>query len=315
MANDKHYLALCGGVGGAKLALGLAHCLPPQSLTIAVNIGDNFEHLGLPIWPDIDTVSYTLAGLANPEQGWGRQAETWQVMDELKRLGAPDWFALGDKDIALHLHRKHLLEQGNTAAEATQLINQALGVTHTVLPISNQTISTKVHTDIGTLEFQEYFVKERAQPKLLGLDYVGAKSAQLLPQVESLLGDPSLTGIIICPSNPYLSIGPMLAISGLKAKLARSNAPVLAVSPIIGGQAIKGPTAKIMTELKVTPCATLIADLYAGFVDITIIDETDRALVSIKPLIKATPTLMMNLFEKKRLAVECIKTLDGFRDE
>ncbi len=311
MDTQAHYLALCGGVGGAKLALGLAHILPPESLTIAVNVGDNFEHLGLPVWPDIDTVMYTLAGLHNPVLGWGRNCETNKVMSELKRLGAPSWFTLGDKDIALHLLRKHLLDQDQTPSEISRTLANTLGIKHTVLPISNQTISTMVTTDQGKLEFQEYFVKHRSEPKIISMDYLGASTAKLTPEIESIIQSDLLTGIIVCPSNPYLSIAPMLAIKGVRSKLAQSNAPTVAVSPIIGGAAIKGPTAKIMSELGAKPSASLIAELYADFVDLTIIDQSDHPLAINQPAITTAQILMNTLEDKKQLAKYCIKAISN----
>lgn len=309
MTGQPHYLALSGGVGGAKLALGLSQVLTPQALTIAVNVGDDFEHLGLPIWPDLDTVLYTLADLANPNQGWGRHEETWQVLQELKTFDGPDWFLLGDKDIALHLLRRHLLDQGMAPSDVAVELCRRLGVLHRVFPITDQTIRTWVNTDEGWLEFQRYFVGRRAEPTLLALEFRGANSAVIAPQVQAALNNPNLAGIILCPSNPYLSIAPMLAVPGLRQQLANHPAPVIAVSPIVAGQALKGPAAKIMAELGVNPTATVINDLYSDFVDLVIIDDADKALSKPESQLISAPTVMRTLADKTRLATLCIEQL------
>ncbi len=306
---SKHYLALSGGVGGAKLADGLAQLLPPEQLTIAVNVGDDFEHLGLPVWPDLDTVLYTLAGKANPEQGWGRAGESWGVMEELRALGAPDWFLLGDKDVALHLLRRHLLQQGLSPADIAAQLARSLGVHHLVVPVTEQPLRTLVDTDEGRLEFQRYFVGRRAEPVLRGLTYDGAEQAHLSPAVAAALQHPELAGIVICPSNPYLSVMPMLAIPGFREALQSSPAPVIAVSPIVGGVALKGPAAKIMRELGVEPRATITADLYGDFVDLSLIDTTDAALAEGVSSVAVAPTVMRTREDRKALAATCLQVL------
>ena len=308
-APTEDILALSGGVGGAKLADGLAQILTPEQLTIAVNVGDDFEHLGLPVWPDLDTVLYTLAGKANPELGWGRAGESWGVMEELRALGAPDWFLLGDRDIALHLLRRHLLEQGLSHSAVATHLARSLDVQHWVVPVTDQPLRTLVATDEGELEFQRYFVGRRAQPVLRGLTYSGADQARLSPAVESALQHPDLAGIVICPSNPYLSVMPMLSIPGLREALRDSSAPVIAVSPIVGGAALKGPAAKIMTELGVEPKATITADLYDDFVDLNLIDTTDAALAEGDPRVAVTATVMRTREDRKALAAICLQLL------
>ncbi len=304
-----HYLALSGGVGGAKLAHGLAQVLAPEQLTVAVNVGDDFEHLGLPVWPDLDTVLYTLAGKANPEQGWGRSGESWGVMEELRALNAPDWFLLGDKDIALHLLRRSLLEQGLTPSGVAAQLAQRLGVEHRVVPVTDQSLRTLVDTDEGVLAFQRYFVGRRAQPVLQQLQYQGAEQARLSPAVQAALDHPQLAGIIVCPSNPYLSVMPMLAVAGLRQQLMQARVPILAVSPIVGGMALKGPAAKIMTELGVTPRADITAELYCDFVDLTLVDRVDADLVEGNARCEVADTVMRSLEDRQALARACLQHL------
>lgn len=305
-----HYLALSGGVGGAKLAQGLAQVLTPEQLTIAVNVGDDFEHLGLPIWPDMDTVLYTLAEVADVKQGWGRADESQAVMDELRSLGGPDWFMLGDKDIALHLLRNGLLKQGLTPSDIAGVLCQRLQVAHTVLPVTDQPIRTQVDTDEGLLAFQEYFVGRRAEPTLKSLQFSGSDQAQLSPGVRAALSHPTLAGIILCPSNPYLSIQPMLAIKELRDALVQAKVPVLCVSPIVGGQALKGPAAKIMAELGLEPRATLVADLYQDFIDKVLIDTVDKHLVADDdPRFWVCNTVMRRESNRADLARVCIGQL------
>ncbi|WP_317929612.1 2-phospho-L-lactate transferase [Halioxenophilus sp. WMMB6] len=308
--SDKHYLALSGGVGGAKLAHGLAQVLAPEQLTIAVNVGDDFEHLGLPIWPDLDTVLYTLAGIANPDQGWGRADESWQVLDELKQLAGPSWFLLGDKDIALHLARRHLLDQGLDASTVAQSLAKRLGIHQRVLPVSNDPLRTLVETDEGWLEFQRYFVGRRAEPTLQSLQFKGAQQAQLAPGVREALTHPGLAGVILCPSNPYLSIMPMLAVAELKERLQTLTVPVVAVSPIVAGMALKGPAAKIMAELGVEPKANTIAELYHDFVDLTLVDNADAELVAGDRRCLATATVMKTVDDRKALARQCLAEIE-----
>jgi LPPG:FO 2-phospho-L-lactate transferase len=300
------YLALCGGVGGAKLAFGLAQVLPVESLTVAVNVGDDFEHLGLTICPDLDTVLYTLAGVVHPEQGWGRANETWAVFEELRRLQGDSWFLLGDRDIALHLLRSQLLQQGCSLTEAIAELARRLGVATVVAPITDARLRTVVMSDRGPLAFQDYFVRLRCEPRILNLKFEGAVDATLASTVRAALDSKDLAGVIVCPSNPYLSVAPMLAIAELRERLRALNVPVVAVSPIVGGEAIKGPTAKIMRELGVTPTASVIADLYSDFVDVVIVDSADASLAANDSRFAVRHTVMKSPEQKIALARECV---------
>lgn len=270
-----HILALCGGVGGAKLAYGLARSLAPGDLTIVVNTGDDFEHLGLAISPDIDTVVYTLAELADRQRGWGLAGETWTFMNALRRLGGEDWFQLGDQDLATHVERTHRLAAGEPLSSVTAAFAKNLGVAHAVVPMSDQPVRTIVDTEDGPLAFQQYFVRRRCRPAVTGVRFDGAQLARISPAFAEALARPDLSGIVICPSNPYLSIDPILALAGLRAAVARSPAPCIAISPIVGGQAIKGPTAKMMAELGVPAHVGAIARHYCGLIDGLVVDDTD----------------------------------------
>ena len=242
------YVALTGGIGGAKLALGLAHILAADQVAFVVNTGDDFEHLGLHISPDMDTLAYTLAGLSNPEAGWGRKDESWQFMAALQELGGETWFRLGDRDLALHVRRTEMLSQGATLTQATRRITTGLGVRHPIIPMSDDPVRTQVHTASGPMAFQHYFVRDRCEPAVTGFEFAGAEDAAPSPDLAAHLE--GCAGIIICPSNPFVSVDPILAVPGLKQALKASGAPLVAVSPIVGGAAIKGPTAKMMGELR-----------------------------------------------------------------
>jgi LPPG:FO 2-phospho-L-lactate transferase len=310
LSTAQHYLALSGGVGGAKLALGLSKVLPADALTVGVNVGDDFEHLGLTICPDIDTVLYTLADIVHPQQGWGRENETWGVLDELKRLGGDSWFLLGDRDIALHLLRLKLLQQGLSLSDVTVQLAKQLGVSTSIAPVTDSSIRTVVETDQGRLAFQDYFVRLRCAPTLLSLEFQGASTAILSPTVRAALQREDLAGVILCPSNPYLSIAPMLAVTELRETLCALKVPVIAVSPIVAGDAIKGPTAKIMRELGVQPTAAVVADLYADFVDAVLVDTVDAQLAETDKRFVVTPTVMKTTAQKAALARDCIALLD-----
>ncbi len=239
-------VALAGGVGGAKLADGLAQVLPPIDLTVIVNTGDDFEHLGLYIAPDVDTVCYTLAGLANPETGWGRADETWQAIGSLEQLGGPAWFRLGDRDLGTHLERTRLLRTGLSLSEVTQKFCAAWGVKQRILPMSDQPVRTIVQTDQGDLMFQEYFVERHCEPRVKGFEFRGLEGASAAPGVLDALEQAD--AVVICPSNPWVSIGPILAIRGIRPILQEKY--VVAVSPIIGGAAVRGPAAKMYAETR-----------------------------------------------------------------
>lgn len=299
-------LALCGGVGGAKLALGLTHALAPEGLTIAVNTGDDFRHLGLAISPDIDTVTYTLAGLSNQELGWGLAGETWAFMDQLRRLGGETWFNLGDRDLALHVERTRRLAAGDTLSRITADNAASLGIACRLLPMTDDPVATVLHTVEGVLEFQRYFVERRADVVVEAIEYRGAAEARPNPAIMAELDEPALGGVIVCPSNPWLSIDPMLAMPDLRARLAQRRAPAIAISPILGGKAVKGPTARLMGELGLPVTATEVARHYAGLIDGFVLDEIDRdqagAIEAMGIAVDVQPTLMTDLDSKLALA-------------
>lgn len=266
-------LAITGGVGGAKLASGLARELQQEQIVFLVNTGDDFQHFGLHISPDLDTLCYTLANRACPTKGWGQRNESWTFMETIGEFGGPSWFQLGDKDLAVHAYRTHLLCQGHSLTTVTQTIVQALGIEHVVLPASDDPISTIVESDDGELSFQHYFVKYQCRPQVLGIRYVGADTARLNAHLDL----DTISLVVICPSNPYLSIDPILAIPALRNFLTNSNVPVVAVSPIVQGQALKGPTAKIMAELGQNIGNYTIAQHYSSWLTGLIVDHKDAS--------------------------------------
>ncbi|MGH8217174.1 MAG: 2-phospho-L-lactate transferase [Steroidobacteraceae bacterium] len=301
-------LALCGGIGGAKLALGLQRVLEPGALTLVVNTGDDFEHLGLAISPDVDTTLYTLAGLANRQLGWGREGETWSFMAELERFGGEGWFRLGDKDLAVHVERTRRLAAGESLESITASFASRLGIASRIVPMSSDRVRTVVETDEGTLGFQHYFVRRRCEPPLRAIRYEGAERAHPPAALAKELHAGKFALVVICPSNPYLSIDPILAIPGWRSALRACRAPVVAVSPIIGGQAVKGPTAKIMRELDIDVSPLSVARHYADILDGFILDETDAALASAFDVpARVAPTLMRTVADKERLAREVLQ--------
>jgi LPPG:FO 2-phospho-L-lactate transferase len=308
----QHIVALCGGVGGAKLADGLQQVLAPGALSVIVNTGDDFEHRGLPICPDLDTVLYTLAGVANADQGWGRAEETWRVQTEWRELGVDTWFQLGDRDIALHLYRRELQSQGMTLTQITAVLARRLRVATELLPMCDQPAPTTVSTELGELPFQEYFVKHRCAPTVRGFRYGGERGA-MPDEMRAALERPDLDGIVLCPSNPYLSIAPILAVPGVRDLLVRAQVPVIAVSPLIGGTAVKGPAAKIMNELELPVSPVEIARQYRDFLDVMLIDEQDRALIAVReaddPEIEPAPILMKSPADRRKLAEACLELL------
>ncbi len=300
-------LAVTGGVGGAKLAVGLAHILKPNQLVFLVNTGDDFRHLGLHISPDLDTLVYSLAGVACPKNGWGRRDETWSFVKTLSDLGGPAWFQLGDKDLALHVYRTQLLNGGASLTEATKEIAEALDVKHSVLPCSDDPIATVVDSEVGELSFQHYFVKHQCRPRVRGIKYDGAEHARLNLSVDLA----TISMVVICPSNPYLSVDPILAIPEFRKFLQSPNVPVLAVSPIVQGRALKGPTTKIMTELGYTVDNKTVARHYKELLTGLIVDEGDAAdCVTIRSLgieCIARNTVMRTLDDRIRLAQETLE--------
>ncbi len=299
-------VALCGGVGGAKLALGLERLIG-AGLTVIVNTGDDFEHLGLHVSPDIDTVVYTLGGLSDLERGWGRANESWNFMEALGALGGETWFRLGDRDLAMHVERSRALRSGISLTEFTVAAARRLGIAASILPMSDDRVETRVITAEGALPFQRYFVGLQCAPVVKRLEFSNAERAAATSQVLAALRNPDLAAIIICPSNPYLSVDPILAVSGIRKALDEVTAPIIAVSPLIGGQAVKGPTAKIMAELGVPADSASIARHYR-FIDGLIIDETDRAEAGkIDMPVRVTSTLMRSLGDRDRLAADCLE--------
>jgi LPPG:FO 2-phospho-L-lactate transferase len=309
-----HYLALTGGVGGAKLALGLSRLLNPEQLRFVVNTGDDFDHLGLHISPDIDTLVYTLAELSNTDAGWGRSDESWHFMAALSQLGGEDWFRLGDRDLAMHIERTRRLATGMDLTSVIGELAGALGVRHTILPMTDDPVRTTVNTEHGELAFQHYFVRDRCAPAVTGVRFVGAEQARLSPSLAETLRDPALAGVIVCPSNPYLSIDPILAVPPLRAALTNLQIPVVAVSPIVAGAAIKGPTAKMMRELDIPNTAVEIARYYGSWIDGFILDEVDRGLEGeVQALGLATvvtQTVMVSLDDRVALARDALQFID-----
>ena len=307
-------LALCGGVGGAKLAAGLQDILPAEDLIVAVNTGDDFTHLGLHVSPDIDTVLYTLSGLNDQQRGWGRSGETWQFMESMKQIGGEDWFLLGDKDLALHIQRTHRLRSGATLGDITAEFAKRLGIGAAIVPMSDDSVETMIETTEGMLPFQRYFVEKRCEPIIRALHFAGADRAAPHPVFAQALADPTLRAIVICPSNPYLSIDPILAVPGVRKALDTASAPVIAVSPIIAGKAVKGPTAKIMAELGVPATSAAIAQHYRGLIDGIVIDVADAAqAATIDIPAHVTPTLMMTADDRCNLARDVLAFADRFQ--
>lgn len=306
---DLNVVALAGGVGGAKLADGLAQVLQPDHLAIIVNTADDFTHLGLRISPDLDTVCYTLAGVANPETGWGRINETWNVFESLKKMGMPDWFQLGDTDLATHLVRSIRLSEGHKLSQITQDFCEILGVNIKVFPMSDEAIQTRVYANEGDMEFQEYFVHRRCEPIVHGFSFEGAEKAKPAPGVLDAINQGDV--IIICPSNPWVSIDPILSVPGIMAAL--ENHLVIAVSPIIGNKTVKGPAAKMFMEMGIQPSAFAVATHYGNIIDCLVVDNSDVALereineLGIRTLI--TDILMHDRSDRGRLAKEIISNI------
>ena len=296
-------LALSGGIGGAKLALGLYRILAPGALTVVANTGDDFEHLGLAISPDIDTLLYTLAGLDNPELGWGRREETWTFMAALERLGGETWFNLGDGDLATHVERTRRLAAGGSLSQITDDFRRRLGISARLVPMSDDRVRTRLRTAEGWLDFQDYFVRQRCAPVVREIAFANADEARPQPAFLTALADKNLRAVVICPSNPFISIDPILDLAGVRDALRASAASVIAVSPIIGGKAVKGPTAKMMAELGLPVDAAAVARHYGDILDFYVADETDAAEVRGLgiPVIFAR-TLMLSLDDREALA-------------
>ncbi|NDJ75835.1 MAG: 2-phospho-L-lactate transferase [Chloroflexi bacterium] len=306
MNGHKQVVALAGGVGGAKLVYGLSKVLSPGDLTIIGNVGDDFVHYGLHISPDLDTVLYTLAEVANPITGWGLADDTRHMLDMLRRYGEDTWFGLGDHDLATHLLRTHWLGQGHTLTEITARLVLALGVAHPLLPVTDDLLATMVDTvEYGTLPFQEYFVRYRWQPAVERVWFQGADRARMTVEVASALANADM--IIFCPSNPVLSIAPILAVPGIREALETRRASSIVVSPFVGGKAVKGPAAKLMNELGLEVSPRGVAQYYAGLVDGLVVDVSDRDLpLPDRVEILTTRTLMQSGADKVRLAKQIL---------
>jgi len=304
-------VALAGGVGGAKLAHGLAQLLKPEELTIIVNTGDDFEHYGLYICPDLDTVCYTLAGIANPETGWGRVNETWNVMENISRLGGLDWFRLGDQDLGTHLERTRRLKDGDSLSEITRYLCRAWDIKPTILPMSDQPVRTIVDTDEGELAFQEYFVHRRCEPRVKGFRFDGTDQAEPAPGAREAIE--SADAIVICPSNPWVSIDPILKVFSNQERGLGEGKKVISVSPIIGGETVKGPAAKMYRELGLEPSALAVANHYRGLVTHFVMDAIDAQLIeSVRGLnmqVHVTKTVMKSHEDRKLLAEDTLNCI------
>ncbi|MGD9879751.1 MAG: 2-phospho-L-lactate transferase [Reyranella sp.] len=305
-------VALSGGVGGAKLALGLSRVLAPEDLLIIANTGDDFEHLDLSISPDIDTLTYVLSGLDNPVTGWGRRDETWSFMETIATLGGESWFRLGDRDLALHVERTRRLRAGQTLSQITRDVCRQLGIAQRVLPMSDDPVRTRVLSDEGWLDFQDYFVRRQCKPLVRELVFEGVAKARPQPEILAVLSSGKVRAVVICPSNPFISIEPILAIPGLREALAGCGAPVVAVSPIVGGRAVKGPTAKMMQELGLTISAATAALRYGSLLSGYVVDPADADDVrGLSVAIKTAPTLMTDLATREALARTVLDLADS----
>ena len=297
-------VTLAGGVGAARFLEGLARAAPPSNITVIVNTGDDIDLYGLRISPDLDIVMYTLAGLVDPKQGWGIKGDTYNTLDMLKRYGHNTWFLLGDRDLATHMHRTQLLQQGQTLTEVSDQIRRSLGLETRFLPISNEPVTTRILTPDGWLHFEEYFVQRQTRDRVVGVQFAGIETARPAPGVlEAIAG---AEAILLAPSNPIVSIGTILAVADVREALCATDAPVVAVSPIVGGATIKGPADKLMSGLVLEVSARGVAEYYRDFLDVLIIDQVDAALA---PQIEALglrvfvmDTIMRGLPEKEALA-------------
>lgn len=304
------FVALAGGVGGAKLARGLTRVLAPDDLLIGVNTGDDFRHLGLHVSPDLDSVMYALAGLNDRERGWGLAGETWAFMAALERLGGETWFNLGDRDLATHVERTRRLAAGESLSQVTAALCAALGLRHRIVPATDDPAPTFVVTDEGRLSFQDYFVRRRCAPAIRAVDLDAAADARPAPALAAALARPDLEAVIVCPSNPFVSIDPILAVGGMRAAILGAGVPVVAVSPIVGGRAVKGPAAKMFSELGIPPSASAVARHYRGLADGFVLDRSDAALenevAKAAPHLLAADTIMRNEAVEAELAASVL---------
>ena len=312
--HSNHYLALSGGVGGAKLVLGLSGVLAPDQMTVVANTGDDFEHLGLNICPDIDTVLYTLADWNNKELGWGQAEESWNFLAALKRLGGENWFSLGDRDMATHILRTQLLGAGSSLSEVIEQLSAKMNIAHRIVPMTDERVRTQVHCrDQRTLSFQHYFVRDRCQPEVTGFEFSGIDKARPSAGFSAALASP-LSAVIICPSNPFVSVAPILEIPGVVAQLQAARVPVVVISNIVGGEAIKGPAAKMMSELGMPQTALGVAqhyveqygDLVKGFVLDTADSALEKEVNALGLATIVTKSVMLTLYDKIELAKQTL---------
>ena len=320
MTGESVITVLCGGVGGAKLVDGLAHVVPdPSALSVIVNTGDDWNLLDLHISPDVDTVLYTLAGLVSPERGWGIAEDTWGALEALGRYGFPTWFRIGDRDLATHLARTVWLRQGRTMTDVTRTLGAALGVAPHILPMSNDRVATVVDTPTGRLPFQEYFVARGARDAVLGIELEGIDQAR--PTAEVLEAVRTARVIVIAPSNPLVSIGPILALPGMRDALAAAHGLRIAVTPLVAGQAIKGPTVEMLRGVGLPAEPAAVAGLYRDFLDVFVLDIRDSAAaqavaavgVPTRPLaVEGTDTVMMDIPGRRRLAREILRIAGAY---
>lgn len=305
-----HILALSGGVGGAKLAAGLAQVLAPGRLTVAVNTGDDFEHLGLTICPDIDSVLYTMAGLNDRQRGWGMANETWHMMEQLRGLGEEDWFNLGDRDLATHIARTWRLKAGQSLSEVTARMADALGIWQSVAPMSEDAVRTQVLTPTGWSDFQRWFVGEQCGPPVSDIRFTGTPGASMSSALAGALARDDLACIVICPSNPFLSVDPVLAVDGVRDAILQRRVPCVAVSPLIGGRALKGPLSKLLAERGLIGGNLDIADHYGPLVDHMVIDRRDAddapRLREGGHKVTLAETLMKSAQDQARLAADVL---------
>jgi LPPG:FO 2-phospho-L-lactate transferase len=304
-------VALAGGVGAARFLQGLAQVVNPRRMFVVGNTADDAEIQGLHISPDLDTVTYTLAGMANPKTGWGIKGDTFRCLESLKVLGADAWFLLGDRDLATHIYRTRRLREGATLSEVTREIVSALKVECAIVPMSNDAVRTRICTPRGELEFQTYFVKHRTRDRVTGIRFEGASYATPAPGVLDAIANAE--GIILCPSNPFISIGPILAIPGIREALRARRERVVAVSPIVGGKAIKGPTAKMMQSQGMPVTAAEVAKLYSDCAGVFVLDEADRKYAPAVTALDMRPvvakTVMHGMAQKKALARVVVREL------
>lgn len=304
-------LALSGGVGGAKLALGLSRLVPSDRLIVVANTGDDFEHLAFYVSPDVDTLLYTLAGLNNPETGWGRRDETWTFMAALQALGGETWFRLGDGDLAIHVERTRRLKAGEPLSQIVADFSRRLGISARVVPMTDAPVRTHVQTREGWLAFQRYFVEQQCRPEVLGFSFEGAATATPSGDFLHALKSPSLRAVVICPSNPFISVDPILALRGVRQALRDCAAPVIAVSPVIGGKAVKGPTAKMMAELGLEVSAAEVARHYQDLLDGYVVDDADAGIAeALSVPTVATRTLMLSLADREHVAATVLALAD-----